>query len=55
MPSIALQILGFILLIAGLAMAANLLGISTPWVTVGVVVLIGLMIITLAARINGRR
>lgn len=55
MPALALQILGFILLIAGLAMAANLLGIASAWVIVGVVVLIGLMIITVAARINGRR
>lgn len=55
MPYIALQILGFIVLIAGLAMAANLLGISTSWIIVGVVVLVGLMIITLASKINGRR
>lgn len=55
MPALALQILGFTLLIAGLAMAANLLGVSSSWVIVGAVVLVGLMIITIAARINGHR
>lgn len=54
MPSIALQILGFLILIAGLAMAANLLGLSESWIIVGVVILLGIMILSIAARFNRR-
>lgn len=54
MASIALQILGFIILIAGLALGAQLLGIPQSWVIVGAVILVGLLILSIAGRINHR-
>jgi predicted signal transduction protein with EAL and GGDEF domain len=43
--SFALYIIGFIVLIAGLAYGANLLHVEPRWIGVGVVVLIGLGIV----------
>jgi predicted signal transduction protein with EAL and GGDEF domain len=43
--SFALYIIGFIVLIAGLAIGANLMHIEPRWIGVGVVVLIGLGIV----------
>lgn len=48
MRSIALYILGFIVLVAGLAMGASLLGVSQTWIIVGVVILVGIMLLSLA-------
>ena len=44
--SFALYILGFIVLIVGLAVGANLMHIPAQWIGVGVLVLIGLGIVT---------
>jgi len=46
MTSFQTYLLGFIILIIGLALAAYLLGAPTLWIAVGVIVLIGLGIIT---------
>jgi hypothetical protein len=54
MPSIALYIVGFIVLIIGMAMAANLLGIPQTWIIVGVVIVAGIVILALASNIEGR-
>jgi uncharacterized membrane protein len=54
MPSIALYLIGFIILIAGLAMGASLLGVPESWIIVGIIVLVGLMILSLASRFNHR-
>jgi len=43
--SFALYIIGFIVLIAGLAIGANLMHVEPRWIGVGVVVLIGLGIV----------
>jgi hypothetical protein len=40
--SFAIYILGFILLIGGLAYGASLAGLSTQWILVGVLVLLGM-------------
>jgi hypothetical protein len=40
--SFAIYILGFILLIGGLAYGASLAGLSTQWIVVGVLVLLGM-------------
>ena len=45
MSSFAIYIVGFIVLIVGLALAANLVGISSTWIAIGVVVLLGLGIL----------
>jgi positive regulator of sigma E activity len=50
MSSFAIYIVGYIILIVGLALAANLIGISSTWIGIGVVVLIGLGILTGVSR-----
>ena len=42
MSSLAIFIIGFVILIAGLAYGASLAGLSTQWIVVGVLVLMGL-------------
>jgi positive regulator of sigma E activity len=54
MLSYALYIVGFVVLIAGLAMAANLLGISQSWIIVGVIVLVGIAILSIASSFERR-
>ncbi len=44
--SFTLYLIGFVVLIAGLVMGAHLLHVPTRWIEVGVVVLIGLGIVT---------
>ncbi|MBI1352972.1 MAG: hypothetical protein GC160_01410 [Acidobacteria bacterium] len=50
MPSNALYIVGFIIVILGLAYMASLMGISAQWIAAGVVVLVGVGILKLAKR-----
>jgi hypothetical protein len=45
MSSLAIYVVGFIILIAGLAYGANMAGLATQWIVVGVVVLMGLGIV----------
>lgn len=52
--SYALYVLGFIILIAGLAMAANLLGIPDSWILVGIIVLVGIAVLSIASAIERR-
>jgi hypothetical protein len=40
--SFAIYMLGFILLIGGLAYGASMAGLSTQWIVVGVLVLLGM-------------
>jgi hypothetical protein len=40
--SFAIYIVGFIVLIAGLAYGASLAGLATQWIAVGVLVLLGI-------------
>jgi hypothetical protein len=54
MSSILLYVLGFFVVIAGLAMAATLLGVDRSWIIVGTVVLIGILLISLASGIRNR-
>ena len=42
----ALYILGFIILIVGLAVGANMMHIPAQWIGVGILVLIGLGVVT---------
>ena len=42
MSNLAIFIVGFVILIAGLAYGASLVGVSPQWIGVGVVVLVGL-------------
>jgi hypothetical protein len=45
MSSFAIYIIGFIVLIVGLVLAANLVGISSTYIAIGVVILLGLGIL----------
>jgi hypothetical protein len=44
--SFALYIVGFVILLVGLVMGANLLHVPPRWIGVGVVVLLGLGVLT---------
>jgi hypothetical protein len=44
--SFGLYLTGFLVLIIGLAIGANLMGVPTRWIGVGVVVMLGLGILT---------
>lgn len=54
MSSFATYLVGFIVLIVGLAIAASLLGVPTMWIAVGVIVLIGIGIISATNRTKPR-
>jgi hypothetical protein len=50
MSSFATYIIGFIILVLGLAMAAYLLNLPALWIVVGVIVLLGIGVITATSR-----
>jgi len=50
--SLLFYVIGFIVLIAGLAWAATLLGVPSTWILVGVVVLAGIAILSIAASVR---
>lgn len=54
MSSFQTYLIGFIVLIVGLAIAAYLLGVPAVWIAVGVIVLIGIAIITASSRNDTR-
>jgi hypothetical protein len=45
MPSNLIYLIGFVIVIGGLAYGADLMGISAQWIAVGVVVLAGMALI----------
>ena len=50
MSSFGTYIIGFLVLIAGLALAAWLLGAPPTWIIVGVIVMLGIAIISATSR-----
>jgi hypothetical protein len=46
MSSFGIYIIGFIIVIVGLALAAHLLGVSSTWIGIGIIVLIGIAILS---------
>ena len=50
MSSFATYVVGFVILVVGLAMAAYLLDVPTTWIVVGVVVALGIGVITATSR-----
>jgi len=46
MSSFGIYIIGFVILIVGLAMAAHLLGVPTVWIGIGIIVLVGIGILS---------
>lgn len=54
MSSFALYLVGMLVLIGGLAYGASLAGLSTQWIAVGVVVLLGIGIVTAVSKTRRR-
>jgi len=54
MSSFATYLIGFIVLVVGLALAAYLLNVPTTWIAVGVIVLVGIGIISATSRTKMR-
>ena len=50
MSSFATYVIGFVILVAGLAMAAVLLNVPTMWIAVGVIVALGIGVVTATSR-----
>ncbi|MEO5509070.1 MAG: hypothetical protein ABIS27_00465 [Longimicrobiales bacterium] len=50
MSSFGIYLIGFIILIVGLAIAASLMGLPSLWIGVGVIVLIGIGVLTGVSR-----
>jgi positive regulator of sigma E activity len=50
MSSFSTYLIGFIVLIIGLAIAAYLVGVPTMWIAVGAIVLIGIGILSATSR-----
>jgi hypothetical protein len=46
MSSFGIYVIGFIILIVGLALAANMLGVPAIWIGIGVIVLIGIAVLS---------
>lgn len=54
MSNFAIYLIGFVVLIGGLAYGANLLGVPQIWIGVGSVVLLGLALMTGVSRTRHR-
>jgi hypothetical protein len=50
MSSFGIYLIGFVIMIAGLAFAASMLGVPTLWIAIGVTVLVGLGSLTGVSR-----
>jgi peptidoglycan/LPS O-acetylase OafA/YrhL len=54
MSSFSTYLIGFLILVIGLALAAHLLGAPTTWIVVGVIVAVGVGIISATTRTRTR-
>ena len=54
MSSFAAYLVGFIILIVGLSIAAYLLNVPTTWIAVGVIVLLGIGVLSATTRTKMR-
>jgi positive regulator of sigma E activity len=52
--SFGIYLVGFIILIIGLALGARLLGVPSTWIVVGVICLVGLGILSAVKKTQGR-
>jgi hypothetical protein len=50
MSSFATYVVGFVILVVGLAMAAYLVDVPTVWIAVGVIVALGIGVVTATSR-----
>lgn len=54
MSSFGIYVIGFVILIVGLALAANMLGIPTVWIGIGIIVMIGIGVLSGVSRTRRR-
>ncbi|MGH7448125.1 MAG: hypothetical protein ACRELT_11225 [Longimicrobiales bacterium] len=54
MSSFGIYVIGFVILIVGLALAANMLGVPTMWIGIGIIVLIGIGVLSGVSRTRQR-
>jgi hypothetical protein len=54
MSSLAIYLLGIVVLIGGLAYGASLAGLAMQWIVVGAVVLLGIGIVTAVSRTRSK-
>ncbi len=54
MSSFVIYIIGMLVLIGGLAYGASLAGLSTQWIVVGVIVLLGIGIVTAVSKTRSK-
>lgn len=54
MSSFAAYLVGFLILIVGLAIAAYLLNVPTTWIAVGVIVMVGIGVLSATTRTKMR-
>ena len=54
MSSFGIYVIGFVILIVGLALAANMLGVPTVWIGIGAIVLIGIAVLSGVSRTRQR-
>jgi positive regulator of sigma E activity len=54
MSSFAIYIIGFVILIVGLGLAANMLGVPTVWIGIGIIVLVGIAVLSGVSRTRRR-
>ncbi|MGQ0562998.1 MAG: hypothetical protein ACT443_14130 [Gemmatimonadota bacterium] len=50
MSSFSLYIFGFVILIIGLALGANMLGVPSVWIGIGIIILIGIGVLSAVNR-----
>lgn len=51
--SVSIYLIGYCILIVGLALGANLLGVPTSWIITGVVIMVGIGVMSVANRLRG--
>jgi len=54
MSSLAIYLVGMVVLIGGLAYGASLAGLATQWIAVGAIVLLGIGIVTAVSRTRSK-
>ena len=54
MSSFAIYVIGFVILVIGLGLAASMLGISTTWIAIGAIILVGIGILSGVSRTRQR-
>ena len=54
MSSLAIYLLGMVVLIGGLAYGAHLAGLASQWIAVGAIVLLGIGIVTAVSRTRSK-